>query len=156
MHPDADPQFGVHSHEAAMELLQRNHVGRLAFTHHDRVDIEPISYVNEGDWIYLRTSPGAKTGTLRHHPWVAFEVDEVHGPNHWDSAVVRGTIYWLSSEGSAVEQAVYQHALTILRRLDAHALTPQDATPHRTELLRIHVNEVSARSARPTIISPNE
>ena len=55
----------------------RAHVGRLAFTFHDRVDIEPISHVYSEGWVYARTSPGTKLTTVKHHPWVAFEVDEV-------------------------------------------------------------------------------
>ena len=63
----------------AVALLGAHHVGRIAFTFHDRVDIEPISYVYADGSIYGRTSPGTKLATVRHHPWVAFEVDEVEG-----------------------------------------------------------------------------
>ena len=156
MHADTEPQFGVLSDAEAADLLQRNHLGRLAFTHHDRVDIVPISYVQNGEWIYMRTSPGGKLITVRHHPWVAFEVDEVHGLYHWDSVVVRGSIYRLAEGENAVNRDAYQRALEILRQFDADALTPHDATPHRTELLRIHVSEVSSRSARPPKVSSGE
>lgn len=58
-------------------LLARNHVGRLAFSFHDRVDIEPIHYVYADGVLYARTSPGHKLTTLAHHRWVALEADEV-------------------------------------------------------------------------------
>jgi nitroimidazol reductase NimA-like FMN-containing flavoprotein (pyridoxamine 5'-phosphate oxidase superfamily) len=38
-------------------LLLRNHVGRIAFSLHDRVDIRPIHYAYADNWLYGRTSP---------------------------------------------------------------------------------------------------
>src|SRR5688572_26845124 len=58
-------------------ILARNHVGRLAFTFKDKVDIEPLSYVYAGGVINFRTAPGTKLEVLLHQPSVAFEVDEV-------------------------------------------------------------------------------
>jgi nitroimidazol reductase NimA-like FMN-containing flavoprotein (pyridoxamine 5'-phosphate oxidase superfamily) len=42
------------------ELLTRNHVGRLAFSFHDRVDIRPIHYIYHDNWLYGRTSQSDK------------------------------------------------------------------------------------------------
>jgi len=58
--------------EEAEALLARNQVGRIAFSQHDRVDIEPIHYVYEAPWIFGRTSTGAKILTLSHNSWCAF------------------------------------------------------------------------------------
>src|SRR5688500_1171606 len=82
------------------QLLTRNHVGRMAYSFHNRVDIEPISYVHAGGVIYMRTAPGSKLATLIHAPWVAFEVDEVDGPFDWRSVVAHGTVYVLEDSGS--------------------------------------------------------
>ena len=60
-------------------MLKSHRYGRLAFSFRDRVDIEPIHYVYEAGWLYGRTSPGTKLTVLAHHPWVAFEIDEVRG-----------------------------------------------------------------------------
>ncbi|MBL0173053.1 MAG: pyridoxamine 5'-phosphate oxidase family protein [Gemmatimonadaceae bacterium] len=64
----------------------------MAFTFHDRVDIEPIHYVFEDGHIFGRTKFGTKVSVLAHHPWVAFEVDEVDGLHAWQSVVVHGQI----------------------------------------------------------------
>lgn len=53
-------------------MLSRNHVGRIAFSFHDRVDIEPINYAYKDSWIYGRTSKGSKIDTIAHHRWVAW------------------------------------------------------------------------------------
>src|SRR4051794_27025508 len=90
------------------ELIARNHVARIAFTWHDRVDIEPIGYVNDGDWIYGRTSGGTKLSTLLHHPWCAVEMDEVSGLFDWTSVVVKGTFHLLDPETSSSD--AYQRA----------------------------------------------
>jgi nitroimidazol reductase NimA-like FMN-containing flavoprotein (pyridoxamine 5'-phosphate oxidase superfamily) len=126
-------------------LLRRHHVGRIAFAFRDRVDIEPISYVMSGEWLYARTSPGTKLVKLAHNPWVAFEVDEIDGPFDWKSVVMRGTAYFL--EGGARPSPEYTTAVRLLRKLDPRALTHEDAAPHRTVLFRIHVDALEGRAA---------
>jgi uncharacterized protein len=132
----------------AEDLLTRNHVGRLAFTFHDRVDIEPISYVFSGDWLYARTAPGTKLAIVQHHPWVAFEVDEVRSRVDWRSVVVHGTIYFIDPSREA-DRKDYDTAVKILRSADADALTSADATPQRDLLFRIHADEIVGRGAKP-------
>ena len=79
------PRFSDLSEANARALLARNHIGRLAFSYRDRVDIQPIHYVYDQEWLFGRTGMGSKLVMLAHHPWCAFEVDEVHGPFHWRS-----------------------------------------------------------------------
>ncbi|HWH50312.1 MAG TPA: pyridoxamine 5'-phosphate oxidase family protein [Gemmatimonadaceae bacterium] len=149
MSKDVRPTFAELSHDDAIELLGRNHIGRLAFTFHDRVDIEPISYVYDEGWVYARTSPGTKLTTVHHHPWVAFEVDEIRSRNEWKSVVVRGTIYFLDSATPGHERAEYEAALERLRSADPTALTDEDLAPHRRALFRIHADEITGRRASP-------
>src|SRR5688500_557830 len=93
--PDTPSMVRSLSETEARAVLARHHVGRIAFSFRDRVDIEPIHYVSDGDWIYGRTSVGTKLATLAHHPWCAFEVDEARDTFDWESAVVRGSFYLL-------------------------------------------------------------
>jgi len=144
------PEFFEPSREDAIALLGRHHVGRLAFTFHDRVDIEPISYVFADGYLWGRTAEGTKLTTVRHHPWVAFEVDEIEGPFDWRSVVVRGTLYFLADEGAERGRETYTRALELVRRLDAGALTPDDLTPDRVALFRIFADEINVRAARTT------
>src|SRR6478609_4040285 len=106
------PTFSDLRRDEAIALLARHHVGRLAFTFHDRVDIEPISYVYADGWLYVRTSPGTKLTTVKHHPWVAFEVDDVVSRFDWRSVVVRGTIYFLDPERDRDD---YHAAVAVVR-----------------------------------------
>jgi nitroimidazol reductase NimA-like FMN-containing flavoprotein (pyridoxamine 5'-phosphate oxidase superfamily) len=143
------PSFSDLSRDEAVALLGRNHVGRLAFTFHDRVDIEPISYVYTEGWVYARTSLGTKLRTLRHHPWVAFEVDEIRSRFDWQSVVVHGTVYVFDPGRGGADREGYDLAVKALRLVDADALTDSDATPHRQALFRIHVDDITGRRATP-------
>jgi uncharacterized protein len=148
------------SREEGLRLLAAQRVGRIAFSFHDRVDIEPIAYVYDDGWIYARTSPGTKLTTVRHHPYVAFEIDDIRGAGDWRSVVVHGTIYFLDPEpdrepdpargiaGGTADRQAHAHALRVLRTLDPAALTAGDATPYRHQLFRIHVDQLTAREAR--------
>jgi hypothetical protein len=153
MHADSEgpgnlrPTFAELSPDDAKALMRRNHVGRLAFTFHDRVDIEPISYVFQDGWVYARTSPGTKLTTVRHDPWVAIEADEARGPFDWQSVVVHGTLYFLENGGTAGERKAFADAVELLRTLEARAFTVDDPTPHRTVLFRIHADTIVGRSA---------
>ena len=141
------PLFSELTRDESIDLLTRNHVGRLAFTFRDRVDIEPISYVYADGWLYARTSPGTKLQIVHHHPWVAFEVDEIHSRFDWRSVVVHGTIYFL--DAADTEHEPYHHAVEVLRKIDADAFTETDLVPRRTNIFRIHADDISGRRASP-------
>ncbi len=136
-------------------LLARHHVGRLAFSLHDRVDIEPIHYVYDAPWIFGRTSAGAKVLTLAHNQWCAFEVDEVRGLFDWQSVIVKGPF---SPRGSPFATWDYERALRALRRLIPETLRDDDPMPHRSIVFGIHASEISGRcsssSAAAAPLSP--
>jgi nitroimidazol reductase NimA-like FMN-containing flavoprotein (pyridoxamine 5'-phosphate oxidase superfamily) len=140
-------EFTTLDEHDARSFLARHHVGRLAFTFHDRVDIVPINFTVDRDWILGRTSVGTKLTRLAHQPWCAFEVDEVWSPFAWSSVVVKGTFYLLDPESGSPD--VYARALKATRALIPDAFTSDDPVPNRDILFGIYINEISGRSARP-------
>ncbi|HKW48055.1 MAG TPA: pyridoxamine 5'-phosphate oxidase family protein [Gemmatimonadaceae bacterium] len=144
----AAPKFRALSRAECESLLERNKVGRLAFTFHDRVDIEPVHYLYADGWLHGRTSTGTKVATLLHHPWVAFEVDEVQGLFDWQSVVVHGAVYIPDVDGSASDRSAYMGTLELIRELVPDALEESDPTPARQVLFRIHVDEMTGRESK--------
>ena|SRR5688572_12621257 len=128
--------------DEAQALLARNHVGRIAFSQNDRVDIEPLHYVFEGPWIFGRTSAGAKLLTLSHNSWCAFETDEVQGMFDWQSVVVKGPFCPRESPFATWD---YDRAVAALRRLQPSTFTDSDPTPHRDIVFGVHASEISGR-----------
>ncbi|MEP6991670.1 MAG: pyridoxamine 5'-phosphate oxidase family protein [bacterium] len=147
MDAHAHPGFGEMSGDAARALLARNDVGRIAFSLHDRVDIQPVNYVFDDGWIVGRTQIGSKLVTLAHQPWCAFEVDEVRDVFDWDSVVVRGSFSILDPEIASPDR--YQRALGSLRDLIPAAFTNADPVPSRNILFSVYASEISGRLARP-------
>ena len=123
-------------------LLEANSVGRIAFSLHDRVDIEPVHFVYDVPWIFGRTSDGAKLLTLAHNQWCALETDEVRSLFDWSSVVVKGPFSPRHSPFAAWD---YERALTALRRLMPLAMTDDDPTPWRNIVFGIHATEISGR-----------
>lgn len=128
--------------DESQALLARNRVGRIAYSFHDRVDIEPVHYVYEAPWIFGRTSAGAKLLTLAHNHWCAFETDEVTGLFDWESVIVKGPF---SPQGSPSASWDYDRAIAALRRLIPDSLTPSDPTADRSVVFGIHASEISGR-----------
>src|SRR5690606_35876579 len=123
------PEFVRLDEPEARAVLARNHVGRVAYSFRDRVDIEPIHYVVDGNWIYGRTSIGTKLTTLAHHPWCAFEVDEVRDTFDWESVVAKGTFHLLDPQAGSPD--AYGRAVALLRQLVPGTLGADDPAPHR-------------------------
>ena len=147
MTSSSTPTFLELAREECDAILARNQVGRIAFSFHDRVDIEPIHYVHHGDWLYVRTAPGAKFMTVAHNRWVAFEVDEIDGTFDWRSVVVRGSVYLIDPEGTKDDKRVYAEAVKLLRRVVPETFRADDPVAFRFLLLRIHIDEVTGRGA---------
>jgi hypothetical protein len=136
------PLIRVLRGDEAQALLARNHVGRIAYSEHDRVDVEPIHYVYEAPWIFGRTSSGAKILTLAYNQWCAFETDEVHGLFDWQSVVVKGPFSTRNSPFASWDDDL---AVAALRRLIPGTLTDDDPTPHRDIVFGVHATEISGR-----------
>jgi nitroimidazol reductase NimA-like FMN-containing flavoprotein (pyridoxamine 5'-phosphate oxidase superfamily) len=128
-------------------LLTRHHVGRLAFSFHDDVDIEPVHYVYADQVLYMRTAPGHKLATLAHHRWVAFEVDEVENLFDWRSVVVHGAVYVVEAGTTPESRAIHARTLARLQELVPALFTADDPAPERTILLRLHVDRMTGRAA---------
>ncbi len=145
--PRHEPSFRELTKPECEAILANHHVGRLAYTFHDRVDIEPIGFVFDQDGLVFRTGPGSKLMTLKHHPWVALEVDEVEGMFKWRSVVVHGTAYVLSEIGSEAELEAYHSALATLRRHVPETFRANDPTPARSVVMRLSIDKISGRAA---------
>ena len=139
--------------EEAEALLARNWIGRIAFSLHDRVDIEPLHYVYDAPWIFGRTSAGTKLLTLEHNQWCAFETDDVRGLFDWESVVVKGPF---SPRHSPLAGWDYERALRALRRLVPGTLTEDDPTPHRDVVFGVHASEITGRRSTSNATSDSE
>ena len=142
------PTFRELGHTVCEEILSRNHVGRVAFTFQDHVDIEPIHYVFSYGWIYGRTSHGTKLSVIAHHRWVAFEVDETEGIFDWRSVVVKGAFEIVNADTSTHQDPAFTQGVALLRSFVPETLTADDPVPFRGVMFRIHLDEVTGREAR--------
>lgn len=141
------PLFDELSPEDCERLLDRMHVGRLAFALHDVVDVVPLGYHFEKGWIYGRTSPGGKLATLDRNRRVAFEVDEVGGPFEWKSVVVHGSFYLLDPASDAETKATVE-------RIFPDAFSGNDSVSFRNQFFGISIEEMSGRMAKPDAAKP--
>ena len=139
------PVFTTLDDSQCRALLMRQRVGRIAYSLHDQVDIEPVHFVFDGEWIFGRTSMGTKLAALAHHPWCAFEVDEVHGVFDWTSVVLRGSFHMLDPESGSPD--TYGRAVERLTALIPGTFSTRDPAPHRTIIFGIFAQEITGRSA---------
>lgn len=131
-------------------ILARNHVGRLAFAFHDRVDIQPIHYVYDTGWLYGRTSEGEKTAMVQHNQWVAFEVDEVEDTFRWRSVVVHASFNIIDPEATEASAELWAKAAKLISIVVPQAFTDEDPVPFRDILFRMAIHDVRGREATST------
>jgi nitroimidazol reductase NimA-like FMN-containing flavoprotein (pyridoxamine 5'-phosphate oxidase superfamily) len=135
------------SREETEDIIKRNNVGRIAFSFHDRVDIEPIHYIYERGWLYGRTSEGGKLAAVQHNQWVAFEIDEVTDVFDWRSVVIHGTFWILHPQGSPRAEELWAKAARLSAQVVPGAFTKDDPVGFRQILFRIAVGDARGREA---------
>jgi uncharacterized protein len=132
----------------AEAVLSKHHTGRMAFAFHDRITIGLVNYVYADGWIYARIEHGPALTTLRHHQWVAFEVDELQTVYDWRVVTIHGSIQFLSDDRSSSEWRDFNKATELIRAQVPSALTADDPLPERSQIYRIHVDELLGRESR--------
>jgi nitroimidazol reductase NimA-like FMN-containing flavoprotein (pyridoxamine 5'-phosphate oxidase superfamily) len=144
------------SREETEAIIQRNRVGRLAFSFHDRVDIQPIHYIYERGWLYGRTSEGEKISALKHNQWIAFEIDEVADVFDWRSVVIHGSFWIIHPRGSPRAEELWTKAAELIAKIVPGALTETDPVAYRHILFRIAVGDTRGREAKPRPVEQND
>ena len=132
---------------AMIELLGRHHVGRMAFTLHDRLSIVLVNFVYSEGWIYARMEVGAELITVLHNKWVAFEADEVDGVYDWRTVTVNGSVQFLSDGPTVNASHDFETAANLIQSVVPTALTSADPMPGRVQFFRIHVDHLSGMEA---------
>jgi len=149
--PDGGEGRHVHVTARALEraeaeaLLARHHVGRMAFSFHDRTALVLVNYVFADGWIYARMEDGGDAATLQHHHWVVFEVDEVDGIYDWRAVTVRGSVEFLSDDPHSPAGQRFAEALGRIRTVVPSVRTPDDPLPQRERLYRVLAEDVQGQ-----------
>jgi nitroimidazol reductase NimA-like FMN-containing flavoprotein (pyridoxamine 5'-phosphate oxidase superfamily) len=151
-----DVTFRELSRDETEAMLLRNRVGRLAFSLHDRVDIQPIHYIYERGWLYGRTSEGDKITALTHNQWVAFEVDEVTDLFDWRSIVIHGSFWIMHPRGSPRAEELWAKAAELVSKIVPGSLTESDPVAFRQTLFRIAVSDLRGREAKMKPLRRND
>lgn len=148
-HP-TPPRFLTLDRERCIEILARNHVGRIAYAWQNHVDIEPLHYVYHDGWLYGRTSHGTKIDVTGTTWWpVAFEVDEVEDLFRWRSVVVHGGFYTVAEDEAGVHADEWRRGIALLRTLIPETFAEGDPVAFRTVVFRMAVQEITGREAVP-------
>ena len=129
-------------------MLSHHHTGRMAFVFHDRITIELVNYVYADGWIYARIGHGPALTTLRHHQWVAFEVDELSTVYDWRAVTAHGSVQFLSDDRSSPDWRDVNKAAELFRAQVPSILTADDPLPDRSQIYRIHIDELLGRESR--------
>lgn len=151
-----DVIFREMSRDEIEAMLMRNRVGRLAFSLHDRVDIQPLHYIYERGWLYGRTSEGGKIAALKHNQWVAFEVDEITDLFDWRSIVIHGSFWILHPRGSPHAEELWTKSAELVSKIVPGSLTDTDPVAFRQTLFRIAVSDVRGREAKMKPVVRND
>lgn len=136
------------SRDESLALLAKHHVGRVGITFHDLVRVKLANYLYADGWIYARTELGEDLTTVKHHPWAAFEVDEVDGLYDWRAVEISGSVEILSSDVHSPDWFEFENAVRMLRSAVPQVLTADDPMPQRVQVVRMHVDDIRGQESR--------
>lgn len=82
--------LGEMTGEEIERVLHGQLVGRLGIHHGGRTLVVPVSYVYDGNAVYVHSYEGEKLKMMRANPEVCFEVDHVVRLAQWSSVITWG------------------------------------------------------------------
>ena len=76
--------------DEARALLGECRIGRLGCVSDDWPYVVPVSYIIDGDNIYIHSLPGRKTRAMRENERVCLQADDIKDEFDWRSAIAFG------------------------------------------------------------------
>jgi hypothetical protein len=99
------------SQEQARALLAEKSVGRLGCVSEGEPYVVPVSYILEGDFLYIHSLMGKKIRALRSQPRACLQVDDIRDAYHWRSVIATGHYeeVWDSRQRVRILDELYSH-----------------------------------------------
>jgi len=76
--------------EESVGLLTRVRLGRLACARANQPYLFPLFFAYFENSLYCASTGGQKIEWMRENPMVAFEADEIHSAQQWESVIISG------------------------------------------------------------------
>ena len=77
---------------AARETLGRLNYAHLACSRDDEPYVVPVHYAFDGDYVFIYTTEGKKSGILDSNPKVCLQAEDVEDNEHWVSVMAFGEV----------------------------------------------------------------
>jgi nitroimidazol reductase NimA-like FMN-containing flavoprotein (pyridoxamine 5'-phosphate oxidase superfamily) len=90
--------FGKLNSDEIEKLLKQQLIGRIGCHADGFTYVVPVSYVYDGECVYVHTYDGLKLNMMRKQPKVCFEVDDTTNLSDWKSVVAWGEFEELTKE----------------------------------------------------------
>jgi uncharacterized protein len=132
----SERHFEAIGRQQCLDLMESNHLGRVAWQAADLPQILPVTYAMHQGFVYFRTAPESILAELAQPRSVALEVDELDQQSRSGWSIV------MHARSSAVSEP---EALADLWASDS--LVPW-ASGNRTLFIRIRLERVSGRVVR--------
>lgn len=127
-------------------VLYKNLVGRIGFLDNKKkVFIIPVTYVFDGEALYVQSREGLKIESMRKNSNVCFQVDDIDNMANWRSVLV-----WGNYEELKVKKDQDYAQKTLKERLQP-LITSETAQPHEMRAPHIVVKEKKSILYRITI-----
>ena len=137
------------SHQEAERIFDEAGVAHIGVISRGQPYVTPISFVRDGDVLWMRCGPGRRADALVENDRVCVEVaiTDASVAEEWQSAIAFGTASVVQDPGEVA------HAVGLLLEKYRDPDTPPiswatpDLPPGSAVVLRVEVDEMSARSS---------
>ncbi|MCI0490871.1 MAG: pyridoxamine 5'-phosphate oxidase family protein [Blastocatellia bacterium] len=129
------------SSEEARALVREGRMGRLGCISEGEPYVVPVSYIFEGESIYVHSLTGRKIRAMRRDPRVCLQVDDIEDEYHWRSAIAFGEYEEITDSDERAR--VLDHLLGRFPHLTPIESVPVHDGQSSVVVFRIRVREVT-------------
>ena len=138
--------LGTLDREQIDRLLHSEVVGRIGVHADGRTYVVPVSYVYDGDAVYVHSLDGLKIRMLRTARDVCFEVDRITDLGNWQSVVAWGRYEELVGDLATAAMNLLASRLAPIAASESAGPSGPDTTPPASSIaFRIRLDERTGR-----------
>ena len=130
------------SREESLKLLRSGRLARLGCVTDEGPYVVPVSYVFDGECVFIHSLPGRKVAALRADPRACLQVDDIASDSQWRSVIAFG-VYEEVTAPDERERVLGRLLKQYPTLTPVEATIVQDAQPPNVVVFRIRVDKIT-------------